>query len=157
LPHGEGLHHLVRFRVADEKVRTRVILILEEDPSGRVHGCFVSLQRFPRRGRTGTFQLRPPRKAQPGSLFSPGTARAIIQDGNLCRKVAALLHLVAASLPLPLSVDTRRVCPHRRPQRGQIRISLLRSGVVTHRSRNANWPVSFTSRAASSKPVMAAR
>ena len=43
------------------------------------------------------------------------------------------------------------------PQCGQIRMSLFSSGVVTHRSRKPNWPVSFTSHAASSKPVIAAR
>src|SRR6516162_10128482 len=43
------------------------------------------------------------------------------------------------------------------PQCGQIRMSLFRSGVVTHRSRKPNWPVSFTSRTASSNPAIAAR
>jgi hypothetical protein len=39
----------------------------------------------------------------------------------------------------------------------QIRMSLWSSGVVTHRSRKPNWPLSITSHAASSKPLIAAR
>ena len=51
----------------------------------------------------------------------------------------------------------RKLSWRSRPAGGQIRMSLFSSGVVTHRSRKPNWPVSFTSRAASRKPVMAAR
>jgi hypothetical protein len=41
--------------------------------------------------------------------------------------------------------------------RDHIPITLFSSDVVTHRSRNPSCPVSFTWRAASSKPVIAAR
>lgn len=40
---------------------------------------------------------------------------------------------------------------------GQIRMALISSGVVTHRSRKLNWPVSFISRIASRRPLIAAR
>lgn len=60
---------------------------------------------------------------------------------------AALRSLTAGGL-LPLSAPLNG---------GQIPMSRLRSGVEKQRSRKANWPVSLTSRAASRKPVMAAR
>src|SRR5262249_35253828 len=47
--------------------------------------------------------------------------------------------------------------PGRQARRRYKPISRFRSAVVRHRSRNPNWPVSFTSRAASISPVMAAR
>ena len=100
-PHGKGPHRLVGFGVDDAKARTRLILIHEEDAIGRVHGRLKSLRRFPRRGRTGTFQPQLPRKTQPGYLFGPETARAKPRNGNLCRQVVALLRPIAASLPLP--------------------------------------------------------
>lgn len=53
--------------------------------------------------------------------------------------------------------DQSRCARHGEIARGLAHISLLSSGVVTHRSRKPNWPVSFTSRAASRKPVIAAR
>jgi len=39
----------------------------------------------------------------------------------------------------------------------QVRMSWFKSDVVTHRSKKANWPFSRTWRAASRKPVIAAR
>ena len=82
-PHGERLYRLVGFGPADVKARMRLIFMLEKDSIGPIHGLFEALRRFPRRGRTGTFRPRKPRKTQPGSLFSPGTARAKTQSGNL--------------------------------------------------------------------------
>jgi hypothetical protein len=58
---------------------------------------------------------------------------------------------------LYLKARASSVVQDRGPQRVQICMSLFSSGVVTHPSRKANWPASFTSRAASSKPVIAAR
>src|SRR5579864_1333730 len=56
-----------------------------------------------------------------------------------------------------LTMGIRLMCLRRGANRCHVCMSLFNSGVVTERSRNVNWPVSFTSRAACRKPVMAAR
>jgi len=52
---------------------------------------------------------------------------------------------------------TFQLCVHRSSRRGQFRMSSFSSGVVMHRSRTPNWPASFTSQAARTMPVIAAR